>query len=416
MDCTLGAEPSAANVCFTITVSPPRPEELMVTTTQDSSRTRCGPSTCALREAVAAAESGDTIVLPASATPYDLTLDARFLEPPDPDRGSHLAVAQSPLTIRGPTSGGTAVIRQTRPDSRVFDVHALADLRLSYLTITSGAAGNNSSAFPSHIHGGGIHNHGYVDLRNVTITGNRATDSSLPGIGGGGGIYNAGSGFANLMSVTISDNVTVPASDGRPLGGGIAGPGIYWLRNTVISGNTQEGGASTNCVATNVLDWGGNLQYPGNDCVATAVFRAGQGPVPLRTAAANPLTPLRANFTYAPVAGGAAVDGGDGQNCQNPDQAGGPAPLDGNGDGAAVCDSGAIELERGVLRLDRAAQAAAALPPGVLTGSGPVATCARPGPPRPGSPPGWPGRPAWRGAGRSRPPAPAARPRGRRSR
>jgi hypothetical protein len=75
------------------------------------------------------------------------------------------------------------------------------------------------------------------------------------------------------------------------------------------------------------------------------VFATGAGATALPVAGADPLTALRSNFTYAPIAGGAAVDRGDRQNCGPVDQAGGGAPLDGDGDGTTTCDVGAIELE-----------------------------------------------------------------------
>ena len=48
---------------------------------------------------------------------------------------------------------------------------------LSNVTLTGGEAGDNSTAVPGHIHGGGIHNHGTVRLVNVTMTGNHATST-----------------------------------------------------------------------------------------------------------------------------------------------------------------------------------------------------------------------------------------------
>ena len=100
--------------------------------------------------------------------PYRLSYWDPFSEP------GHLKITKA-LTIRGPTTG--AIIQQTRPDVRVFDVHSGAVLQLSNVTLTGGEAGDNSTAVPGHIHGGGIHNHGTVRLVNVTITGNHATST-----------------------------------------------------------------------------------------------------------------------------------------------------------------------------------------------------------------------------------------------
>jgi hypothetical protein len=355
--CTSGTEGAAATICFSISLGTPINEALTVTTTADSNRARCVPGDCSLREAVTVADPGDTVILPASATPYDLTLDARLFEPIDPNRGSHLAVV-SPLTIIGPLHGGTAVIRQTRPDSRVFDVHSSGQLGLRNVTLTGGGAGQNSTALPSHIHGAGIHNHGLIVLTNVTITGNRATFSGSRQVGGGGGIYNAGGAVAHLDGVTISENVSSrtdandPLGAGVPMGGGIAGPGTFYLRNTVISGNTLVDGSSSNCglaVGMSFVDQGGNLQFPGNDCGRWVTFQSPRGGIAhtfwwpyFPTAGANPLSALDPQrWVYPPAAD--AVDGGT-TGCGPVDQIGHAAPVDGNGDGSAACDAGAIEL------------------------------------------------------------------------
>ena len=351
--CTIGAGSGVVNVCFTITVGGPTPEVLRVSKTADSGRGFCAPGDCSLREAVALAENGDIIDLPAAATPYLLSVNEAVF--------GHLAIRPGPggaprqVSIRGPRTGGTAVIRQTAAPFRVFDVHAGSKLLLSHVTITGGGADKTSTANTEHIHGGGIHNHGEIELSHVTITGNRATYSQLDGIGGGGGIYNAVGARAKLLNVTIAGNVSSPNENNIPLGGGIAGPGSYTLRNTVIANNTTEGsGAPSNCglrTPLSIVDEGGNLQFPGDDC-GRWFRRPGKFGSTLSfwwpyfpTAAIDPLLPLDARWVYAPVPSGPAVDiGVTGiTGCHPTDQAGQAAPRDGNGDGVAACDAGAIE-------------------------------------------------------------------------
>jgi hypothetical protein len=354
MACTSGAGNNAANICFTITVGSPRPELLAVSKTADSNRGFCAPGNCSLREAVTVAEDGDVIDLPASATPYLLA---------DANSDGHLAIRPAPgdlprqVHIRGPRSGGTAVIRQTLEPFRVFDVHAKAKLLLTRATITGGGAALTSTALPAHVHGGGIHNHGEIDLRHVTITGNRATYSQLASVGGGGGIYNASGALARLSNVTIAGNVSWPDANGVPLGGGIAGPGAYVLRNTLLANNAVvwpdgSAGPPSNCGAgtpLNITDEGGNLQYPGSDCGrwVTKTNRFGLTftfwwPY-FATASMDPLLPFDAERgIFVPLAMGPAIDAGvDG--CGPTDQTGRTAPADGNGDGLAECDVGAIE-------------------------------------------------------------------------
>ena len=137
MACTTGSGQNVANVCFTITVGTSSAETLTVRKTTDSDRGFCAPTDCSLREAITRAESGDTVQLRAAASPYLL----------DAHGDVHLAIRQPLLTVQGPTTGGTAVIRQTRGDFRVFDVHAGAKLVMSHVTVTGGGAGHTSTAY-----------------------------------------------------------------------------------------------------------------------------------------------------------------------------------------------------------------------------------------------------------------------------
>jgi hypothetical protein len=346
MACTTGSGQNVANVCFTITVGAPSAETLTVRKTTDSDRAFCAPTDCSLREAITRAESGDTVQLPAAASPYLL----------DAHGDVHLAIRQPLLTVQGPTNGGTAVIRQTRGDFRAFDVHGGAKLVMRHVTVTGGGAGNSSTAYSGHIHGGGIHNHGTIELTHVTITGNRALDPSDT-VGGGGGIYNATGATATLTNVTIAGNITGSHGTGIPLGGGIAGPGTYTLRNTVIANNTVAGSNMTsNCGLggglnrpMNIVNAGGNLQYPGSDCgfLFTRFSKFGPGITYWRpyfaTAAIDPLLPFDTQRgVFVPLARGPAVDIGV-PGCGPTDQAGRSAPADGSGYGIAACDAGAIE-------------------------------------------------------------------------
>ena len=271
------------------------------------------PNDCSLREAIFAATSGDVINLPDLNAPYRLTYWDPFSEP------GHLKITKA-LRIRGPTTG--AIIQQTRPGVRVFDVHSGAVLLLSNVTVTGGEAGDNSTAVPGHIHGGGIHNHGTVRLVNVTITGNHATSTPDASVGGGGGFYNAGT--AELTNVTIARN------DATVRAGGIAGLPVT-LHNTLVVNNT---GANGNCQAAEVDD-GGNLEFPSATCGIPVTARA-------------PIAPLPLNGVFEPLPGSDAIDNGIGTappECVARDQIGGARPLDGNGDGVARCDVGAIEFD-----------------------------------------------------------------------
>ena len=185
----------------------------------------------------------------------------------------------------------------------------------------------------AHIHGGAIHNHGTLKLVNVTITGNHANESNVPSLGGGGGIYNATTGTADLTNVTIADN------DASVNAGGLAGTPMT-LHNVLIVDNT---GGNGNCDHAEIDD-GGNLQFPAGACG-----------VPVATL--KPIGQLT-DGVYRLPAGSEAIDhgtfGGRGPHtfkgehvptrCPAGDQIGTRRPLDGDGDGTALCDTGAIEF------------------------------------------------------------------------
>ena len=304
-------------MCFTITVGAPTAgETLVVTKTADTNDHSCAPTDCSLREAIDRATPSDTIRLPASTTPYRLT---------DPVTSGHLRI-DKPVTIVGPSGGGTAIIEQTMAIFRVFDVSSAGNLTLSNVTIRGGEAGDTSTALPGHIHGGGIHNHGTVTLTNVTITGNHATSSPSSSVGGGGGIYNAATGMLTMTNVTIAGN------DAIVLGGGIAGPGPIHATNLLVVDNT---GPSGNC-SVFPTDDGGNLQFPDVTC--------GPG---FWTASVNPIGALGAVVagTYPLLPGSQAIDRGTNTGCPAADQLGFARPVDGNGDSVAACDPGAVEYD-----------------------------------------------------------------------
>ena len=334
--CATGASgapfPELATVCFTITIGSSVPENLLVTKRADGNDGLCSLADCSLREAIAAAEDKDTVVVPDLGGPYDLTYSdwnstACVIAQEHCDPG-HLKIDRAGMiTIRGPDTGAT--IRQTVPGVRVFDVYPGAGVAMSNLTLTGGEAGNNSTALPSHIHGGAIHNHGTIKLVNVTITGNHATSTTNFSVGGGGAIYNAPSAHAELTNVTIvGNNASVRA-------GGIAGTPVT-LHNTLVADNTGPDGNCQSSGSPVEADGGGDLQFPGTSCGAT-----------IATATKSPVTgPFDGVYELPP--GSEAIDRGVGTSapdCPPKDEFGATRPLDGNGDGVDTCDVGAVEYD-----------------------------------------------------------------------
>lgn len=142
-------------------------------------------SPCTLRAAIDEVNAGSattSISLPAGQ--YRLTLGqlAIFKE-------AHIAGA-----------GADRTIIDGNQTTRVFDIASGAWADISGVMIQNGLAGA-SVVVPSHTHGGAIHNHGLLTLRNSAISGSVA-NSSQPD---GGGLFNAAS--ATLANVTISYNL-----------------------------------------------------------------------------------------------------------------------------------------------------------------------------------------------------------------
>ncbi|MBM4088260.1 MAG: hypothetical protein FJ276_02340 [Planctomycetes bacterium] len=111
---------------------------------------------------------------------------------------------------------------ETSLGDRIFDVYPDATLILEGITVTGGFTATG---------GGGILNHGTLELKNSTISGNRA-------VGDGGGIANSFLGVVTLTGSTISNN----QADG--FGGGVASDfGQLTVQTSTISSNRAAAGA-----------------------------------------------------------------------------------------------------------------------------------------------------------------------------
>jgi CSLREA domain-containing protein len=338
---------------------------------------------CTLRDAIKAANAlpdADIITLPAGT--YTLTVMGA---------GEDLAATgdldiTGPVTING-AGAATTIIDAGRID-RVFDIFDTAgNVTIQGLTVRNGFPGlstfgggiwNSAVLTLSQVRvdgsegrlgGGGIQNDGDLTANDVTLSGNMTNSQ-------GGGLYNTG--VALLERVTVSGNSSVAAA------GGIQNDGTLTLTNVTISGNTAatDGGGLNNgvtatlenvTVASNGANRGGGLFTPGdvtlgNTIVANSVTGGScnssgtvmslgsnldsdgtcqfTGPGDLSGVAAG-LGSLADNGgpteTHALLAGSPAIDAA--QGCPPPatDQRGVARPLDGNGDGLAVCDIGALE-------------------------------------------------------------------------
>jgi Tol biopolymer transport system component len=229
------------------------------------------------------------------------------------------------VTVRGSLATDATSARVARGGG-IFNT---GTLRLNRVTIEGNRAISD---------GGGIANIGTaasVDATNVTISGNTAGWLQLTTQAHGGGVFNAGSSGA--VSVDLR-NATVAFNDAPQVGGIDVVSGGVRLTNSILADNGGGGdclGAITLTVANLVS---------GAACAAEAMVTGtlvvGQDPL---------LAPLNANggltSTHALSWGSPAIDAGDNATCLAVDQRTVSRPMDGNADGASICDLGAFEAD-----------------------------------------------------------------------
>ncbi len=187
---------------------------------------------------------------------------------------------------------------------------------------------------------GGISNHGLLIFTNCTISGNSGYAET-------GGIGN--SGRLLLESCTVYQNRSSWAVCGIDNFGG-----TVELHNTIITSN-REVGLSANLAGT-FVSLGHNLigtndPFPPNSVTFTLTGNTNGNILGL-----DPLLgPLQDNgghtFTHALLPGSPAIDAGDNAGAPATDQRGYQRIRDANGDGNAVIDIGAFEIQGPPLRI-----------------------------------------------------------------
>ncbi len=342
------------------------------------------PASCTEASLTAALSGGGTLTFNCGTAPHTIRIT----------RALNITTA---TTING---GGTVTL-DGGDATRLFSVSSNGQLTLTAITLSGGNAGtgnggainNNGGAVTLDgvvltgnraRSGGALYNGiGSVTIRNSTFANNAATEGggainyyheNRPQVGTtieastftantaniGGAISAGGSGGAAqallIVNSTFAANsavnsgalysrrtaTTVIASTFAANRASEYAAGIFNSQGTLAVANTimsnDLSGARENCAGT-ITDLGGNLQFPGNTC-GTAIRTAD----PL-------LAPLAANgggtLTMLPGQGSPAIDGGIAEQCPPTDQRGSPRPTDGDGDGQARCDSGAVELAAG---------------------------------------------------------------------
>jgi uncharacterized repeat protein (TIGR01451 family) len=195
---------------------------LTVTSTTDSA----SPGSGSLRAEIAAATPGDTVVVPASASPYTITLGA-------------IPVANA-ITIAGAGASMTAIEVSAGSPSGAFHVTSgvpsTSTVEFENLTIKGGAV----TASPG---GGGILvDSGLLDLSGVTMTGNSVTlAANTDSNDGGGAVYSTG-GNITITNSTLNGNSVTDAGGGTT-DEALGGAAVY-----------QEGSGSSISISGSTID------------------------------------------------------------------------------------------------------------------------------------------------------------------
>ncbi len=335
----------------------------VVTRADDPVPDGCRPGDCSLREAIIAANASpgdDAIQLAAVA--YVLSVAGRG---EDATATGDLDVTDSTGTLAITGAGAAVTIihagGSTGLADRVFHVLPNTTLRLNSLSVTGGYNDNLSqglaglgagvlnqgtlvvtnSSVSGNVGGGIASREGSVTIGGSTVSGNsaatngagidfvvdgdqrelRITNSTISGNSApghaGGGIFITGTGGGprvTITNTTISDNLA-------RTGGGVRnnfGNSALNIRNTIIAGNTPDD------VVGGYLDQGNNL-VGGDPRLGPLADNGGS------------------TLTHALLPGSPAIDAGDNAAAPATDQRGVARPQDGDGDGTATVDIGAVE-------------------------------------------------------------------------
>ncbi|MCY2990553.1 MAG: hypothetical protein NTY19_22150, partial [Planctomycetota bacterium] len=249
-------------------------------------------------------------------------LRSRFTTNTAPFNGGGLAVATGTVTITASTfSGGLA-----DQGGGVFNNDG-------HVTITSSTFSGNQAVS----NGGGLFN----DLASARATISNSTFSGNSSVGAGAIANNAG-------QVTIaSSTVTANSTTGTSAGGVLNTSGTVTVSNSVVAGT-----AANKPDVQGVFSSGGH-NLIGNVGPATGFTHGtngdlvGGGGNPVIDAKLGPLTDSGGpTFTHLPLAGSPVIDAG-GSTSLTFDQRGSPREWDGDTNGTATADIGAVEYLQG---------------------------------------------------------------------
>jgi len=192
---------------------------------------------------------------------------------------------------------------------------SLGTVTLSNLEVSGNTAADS---------GGGIHSNAGISITNTTISGNSSHF--------GGGLLISSSDPSSILNSTITANLD-------PSGSGVGG--LYVATAVTIKNSIFAANASAECwdiSGPNITSLGYNIED-----TDTCGFSA-TGDQPNTDPLLGPLADNGGSTqTHAPLPGSPAIDGGTNAGCPATDQRGVSRPIDGDTNGTATCDVGAVE-------------------------------------------------------------------------
>ena len=188
--------------------------------------------------------------------------------------------------------------------------------------------------------GAGLFNSGHADIRRSFFYKNNHNQLDYEQYSGTA-IYNAGNAFLRLFNSTVSNNGMGQCFDWPICYGAIAGAGTVRIHSSTIiessSGVIAPPGKTS--IVNSIIQAG----CVGNATCDNVINTAGLSQDNIFTHLLFPLEPVSAlTKAYRPRVDSMAIDAGQ-SPCPRHDQARTTGPLDGNGNGVAECDIGAVE-------------------------------------------------------------------------
>jgi len=209
--------------------------------------------------------------------------------------------------------------------------------RNSELKIENTTFANNTSTHQA----GGLWSDGdaITTINNSTFSGNTAggvsDDGSLNGFGGAMTLF----GNSTITNSTIANN-----SSGFVAGAIFSSDLPITVTNTIFDNNTAGNGLISQNTNRELTDGGGNIQFPDklttndpNDNNATANITIADPQL-------GELQEINGRLVHPLQAGSPAIDAGTNTNAPTTDQRGQQRPIDGDGNGSQITDTGAYEF------------------------------------------------------------------------